>query len=251
MEISENVPETLGRSTSGVRPCLGWAAGGVKVIGPRGQEGVMKLWEDSGISIGCPGASSRCMTALFGLSGCASLPEIQSSDGFQGTVYDAIADKPAPFILIVGKITTELSAWDNSGRGGGPHILVQDYAISDAQGHFTFPSLTAVAGPAVYSFGLVRTISHPYYEMLGIGYKGSESNDKKDEFIVMPCDPNPSMLEFETYLKGDTKLDFRSEDYPVLLQLLEKWHEVRNEHLQKSEEDEKLYQDYLARFRPG
>jgi hypothetical protein len=174
------------------------------------------------------------------------LPAIKSSDSFHGVVVNAATAKPIGGILIVGTISTELADWDNSGRGGGPHPLGEDYAISDSQGRFSFPAFSAFAGPAVYSFGLTRTISTPYFELLGPGFRGS-STKPAQQLAVFPCEPW-RFVDFQAYLEGEKRLNFREEDYPTLLVLLNQWHDATNKSFQRDPKREDLYQHYKAQF---
>jgi len=191
-------------------------------------------------------ASFISLLGCLFLAGCASLPAIKSSDSFQGLVVNVETAKPIGGILIVGTISTELSAWDNSGRGGGPHPLAEDYAISNADGRFSFPSFSGIAGPAVYSFGLTRTISEPYFELLGPGFRGS-SPRPAEQLAVMPCNPR-NFVDFQTYLEGEKRLSFRADDYPALLQLLEAWHQIADQAFVKDAKRDQLYERYKEQF---
>src|SRR5476651_447153 len=104
------------------------------------------------------------------LIGCVSLPEPVSSDSFSGTVVDGLPGNPIEEVIVYGEFSSQVVAWDNSGRGGARHILCKDYAISDARGHFTFPSLFGVAGVSAYEFGETRSVGGPYFSLLGIDY---------------------------------------------------------------------------------
>ncbi len=178
------------------------------------------------------------------------MPAIVSSDSFSGTVLDFHTNRPVPNIFIYASMSVDIESWDNSGRGGPGHILCQDYAISDARGNFTFPSLTGVTGPSVYSFGEYRhIIDKPYFSLWGNGYSGSAGPEAMDEhrFYVMQ-DRNETGTNLFIYLEGEKKLFFRRKDYPQLLVFLNQWWSDLTSRGIPDEKERKLYQKYKEQF---
>jgi len=193
----------------------------------------------------------RCLTGVLVTSflcGCVSLPAIVSSDAFTGKVVDRETGQPAPDILVVGEFSSQVAAWDNSGDDEQPKVICEDYAISNANGQFSFPSFSGISGASVYSFNQNHGIVGPYFLLSGIGYCGSGTSERAQpaKFFVKKC-PN-SGSSFYYYLKGEKALHFRKEDYPVLLRFLENWYAYNNQHLRPNASDTELYQKYKALF---
>jgi hypothetical protein len=183
------------------------------------------------------------------LSGCVSMPAIVSSDSFSGTVYEGDTNQPVPGIFIYAYMSTGIGSWDNSGRGGGSHILCQDYAISDSQGNFTFPSLLGATGFAFYSFGEYRDLNDkPCFSLWGKGYSGSGDFHAMTSHHLDVFRSKNTGANLFIYLDGEKKLSFRRGDYPQLLVFLNQWwQEVSTRGIPDARE-KRLYEEYREVF---
>ena len=115
--------------------------------------------------------------------------------------------------------TERITAWDNSGDSRERNIC-REYAISDTNGHFAFPSFSGLKGFSYYRFGTTPSVSGPSFDLIGFSYKmvrPTKERDRDDHiFYVEPWDFDKSLNHFRQYLDGEKALKFREVDHPFL-----------------------------------